>query len=166
MVPRRSSTAVLLGVVVSLVLHASILVPGLIKVMSGEVTPMRVLRADFAPEDFMTVEIEPDQVELGIDESTASTMTWIGFEDYQEHMAALAEVEQAAFQTTPTGSEPLSPPLRAGSMGIRVCEAVPPPQARCRSTEHQTTVPGAPHRIWISPRIPNPAWNGAVHSSA
>ena len=105
MVPRRSSTAVLLGVAVSLLLHVSVLLPGLIKVMSGDVEPMRVLRADFAPEDFKSTEIDPDQVELGIDESTASTMTWIGFEDYQEHLAALADVEQAAFQTTPTGSE-------------------------------------------------------------
>jgi len=104
MVPRRSSTAVLLGLAVSLVLHASILLPGLINVMSGEVEPMRVLRADFNPEDFKAPEIDPDQIELGIDESTASTMTWIGFEDYKLHIAAIAEVEQAAFQTTPTGS--------------------------------------------------------------
>ncbi len=111
MVPRRASTAVLLGLAVSLVLHGTILLPGLINVMSSQVEPMRVLRADFNPEDFMTAEVEPDQVKLGIDESTASTITWIGFEDYQAHMAALAEVEQAAFQTTPTGSEatPASP---------------------------------------------------------
>ena len=104
MVPRRASTAVLLGLAVSLALHASILLPGLINVMSGEVEPMHVLRADFNPEDFMA-DIAPDQVKLGIEESTASTMTWIGFEDYQEHLAAIADVEQAAFQTTPTGSE-------------------------------------------------------------
>ena len=105
MVPYRASTAVLLGLAVSLVLHGTILLPALINVMSGEVEPMRVLRADFNPEDFMTSEIEPDRVKLGIDESTVSTMTWIGFEDYQEHLAAIADVEQAAFQTTPTGSE-------------------------------------------------------------
>ncbi len=111
MVPRRASTAVLLGLAVSLVLHATILLPALINVMSGEVTPMRVLRADFNPEDFMTAEIEPDRAKLGIDESTVSTMTWIGYEDYQEHLAAIADVEQAAFQTAPTGSEasPASP---------------------------------------------------------
>ena len=111
MVPHRASTAVLLGLVVSLVLHCSILLPGLINVMSGDVEPMRVLRADFNPEDFMTADVEPEKVKLGIDESTVSTMTWIGFEDYQKHLAAIAEVEQAAFQTTPTGSEaaPASP---------------------------------------------------------
>ena len=111
MVPRRASTAVLLGLAVSLVLHATVLLPALINVMSGEVEPMRVLRADFDPEDFMAAEPDPDRVKLGIDESTTSTMTWIGFEDYQEHMAAIADVEQAAFQTTPTGSEatPASP---------------------------------------------------------
>ncbi len=105
MVPRRASTAVLLGLAVSLVLHGTILLPALINVMSGEVEPMRVLRADFNPEDFMAHELDPDRVKLGIDESTASTMTWIGFEDYQEHLAAIADVEQAAFQTTPTGSD-------------------------------------------------------------
>jgi len=111
MVPRRASTAVLLGLAVSLALHASVLLPGLINVMSGDVEPMRVLRADFNPEDFMTADVEPEKVKLGIEESTASTMTWIGFEDYQKHLAAIAEVEQAAFQTTPTGSEaaPASP---------------------------------------------------------
>ncbi len=111
MVPRRASTAVLLGLAVSLVLHATILLPALINVMSGKVTPIRVLRADFNPEDFMAAELDTDRVDLGIDESTVSTMTWIGFEDYQEHLAAIAEVEQAAFQTTPTGSEatPASP---------------------------------------------------------
>ncbi len=105
MVPRRASTAVLLGLAVSLILHGSIILPALFKVMNGEVEPMRALRADFNPEDFMAPDVDPDQIELGIDESTVSTMTWIGFEDYQEHLAALAQVEQAAFQTTPTGSE-------------------------------------------------------------
>lgn len=104
MVPRRASTAVLLGLVISLMLHASILVPGLMQVMRGEVQPVHMLRANFDSDDFVTT-AQPDQVELGLDESTASTMTWIGFDDYQEHMAAVAEVEQAAFQTTPTGSE-------------------------------------------------------------
>lgn len=110
MIPRRASTAVLLGLVVSLALHASILLPGLIRVMSGEVQPVHALRTDFDSEDFANPS-RPDQVPLGLDESNASTMTWIGYEDYQEHMAAVAEVEQAAFQTEPTGSEaaPASP---------------------------------------------------------
>ena len=39
MVPRRASTAVLLGLVLSIVLHGSILLPGLVQVMKGKVQP-------------------------------------------------------------------------------------------------------------------------------
>ncbi len=105
MVPRRSSVTLLAGLVLSVLLHASILLPALVNVMSSELAVPVTLRADFTADDFDAVP-EPDSIKLGIDESTTSSMTWIGFEDYQEHMAALAEVEQAAFQTTPTGAEP------------------------------------------------------------
>ena len=47
------------------------------------------------------VEPEPEleeRVELGIDESDAVTMNWIGFSEYEKHLAALAEVEQAALR--------------------------------------------------------------------
>jgi hypothetical protein len=41
---------------------------------------------------------EQEDVRLGIDDSTAVTMNWIGYEEYQQHLAELAEVEQAAFR--------------------------------------------------------------------
>lgn len=59
-----------------------------------------------------------EPVRLGIDESNAQTMNWIGYEEYQEHLAELAEVEQAAFRmrvasgaegTAPTGLPPVEP---------------------------------------------------------
>lgn len=39
-----------------------------------------------------------EKVELGIDESTAVTMNWIGYAEYEKHLAALSEVEQAALR--------------------------------------------------------------------
>jgi len=39
-----------------------------------------------------------DTIELGIDGSTANTMNWIGYAEYEQHLAQLAEVEQAAFR--------------------------------------------------------------------
>ncbi len=38
---------------------------------------------------------EKARVELGIDKSEASTLTWIGYEDYEQQRARFAEIEQA-----------------------------------------------------------------------
>jgi outer membrane biosynthesis protein TonB len=45
-----------------------------------------------------TPTLEKQEVVLGIEQSKASTLTWIGFEQYQKHIARLADVEQAAMQ--------------------------------------------------------------------
>jgi len=83
------------GLGISLVINAFVLVPGLaadltgIAADSGDQTHVR-------PPQF-TPEPEAPEVKLGIDESEASTLTWIGYEQFQEHMARLAEMEQAQF---------------------------------------------------------------------
>ena len=61
-----------------------------------EAGPEKLL-GTFEPEDFRE---RDETVRLGIDRSKASTLTWIGYEEYRQHMAALAETEQAAFRTT------------------------------------------------------------------
>jgi len=72
------------------------------------------------PDEPTPDEPEPDEmkVELGIDESDAVTMNWIGFAEYEKHLAALAEVEQAALRleassgargSAPATLEPVSP---------------------------------------------------------
>ncbi|MEY4118188.1 MAG: hypothetical protein RLZZ116_1516, partial [Planctomycetota bacterium] len=50
------------------------------------------------PEDLKAEEAREEKVELGIDESDAVTMNWIGYADYEKHLAALSEVEQAALR--------------------------------------------------------------------
>jgi hypothetical protein len=46
---------------------------------------------------------EPEEPMLGLKDSMAKTMNWIGYEEYEEHLARLAETDQAAFQMNPSG---------------------------------------------------------------
>ena len=52
----------------------------------------------------------PEQEPLGIEKSEAETLTWIGYEEYQEHLARLSEVEQAAMLATPVAGGGGTPP--------------------------------------------------------
>ena len=45
-----------------------------------------------------TPRIEQLEIVLGIEESQASTLTWIGYDNYEKHLARLAQVEQASMQ--------------------------------------------------------------------
>ena len=46
---------------------------------------------------------EEDEPVLGLEDSMAKTMNWIGYEEYEEHLARLAETDQAAFQLNKSG---------------------------------------------------------------
>jgi hypothetical protein len=108
-----STRIVLLGLVVSLVLHGVVLVPALVHIMTADPLSPNILRTRFTPEDFSDPAKPPpeteDEVKLGIENSNESTMTWIGYDEYEEHLARLAEVEQAAFTDQPTGGPPAEP---------------------------------------------------------
>ena len=99
----RSTSSMLLGLLVSVMLHAIFLVPALVAVLTVQANNPGRLNARFEPEFFREPETPPEEiVELGLDRpAPKSTLTWIGYEDYEEHLAALADIEQAAFQTTP-----------------------------------------------------------------
>jgi len=45
-----------------------------------------------------TPQLEQPEIVLGIEESQASTLTWIGYDNYEKHLARLSQVEQAAMQ--------------------------------------------------------------------
>ena len=45
-----------------------------------------------------TPRLEQPEIVLGIKESQVSTLTWIGYDNYEKHLARLAQVEQAAMQ--------------------------------------------------------------------
>lgn len=84
-----------IGLAVSCVINALLIVPGL-TADTGTSDDDSLTGDDVQPPDFMT-EPPEDEVTLGIEESDASTLTWIGYKQFQEHMAKLSELEQAQF---------------------------------------------------------------------
>lgn len=105
---RDSNLPLALGLVLSVILHAAVIVPALMMAFASSNPAGRMQAARFDPEDFRPPEEEPEapeppDVQLGIDAPTPSTLTWVGYEEYQKHLAALAEFEQAAFTDEPTG---------------------------------------------------------------
>ncbi len=110
----HSIIPLVLGFVASVLAHVAIIVPLLVAIMTASGWQSVRLDTAFEPEDFKASEQEPDQddeVRLGIDARTPSSFTWIGYEEYQEHLAVLAEVEQAA--NSPAAPAQLSDPLNA-----------------------------------------------------
>ncbi|RLS67122.1 MAG: hypothetical protein DWH97_02150 [Planctomycetota bacterium] len=64
----------------------------------GAIAARRVLQERRERDRALPPEAREEEVHLGIDESNAATMNWIGYEEYERHLAELAEVEQAAFR--------------------------------------------------------------------
>ncbi|HMN96966.1 MAG TPA: hypothetical protein PKC43_10755 [Phycisphaerales bacterium] len=44
----------------------------------------------------------PEEVALGIDAPTPSSLTWIGYDHFEEHLARLSAIDQAAFDDDPS----------------------------------------------------------------
>ena len=106
MTNHRSIIPLVLGFVASVFAHLAVIVPLLVAIMTASGWQSVRLQTAFDPEDFQAPEQEPeqdDEVRLGIDARTPSSFTWIGYEEYQEHLAVLAEVEQAAHSPMPPG---------------------------------------------------------------
>ncbi len=55
------------------------------------------------------VEPEPDPLRLGLNDSTATSLTWLGFDEYIEHIAEQSEVDQPELTIDP----PSGPPTEA-----------------------------------------------------
>jgi len=102
---RFDTIRLLLGVGVSLVLHAMVVVPAFVTVLTDQSdAPASADQHSASSQDESRKTPPKDRkMELGLEKSDASTMTWIGYEEYREHLARLAEVEQAAFMTDPVG---------------------------------------------------------------
>ncbi len=68
-------------------------------------------------------ELDPAEV-LGIEESQADTLTWIGYEEYEKHLARLSEVEQAAMSANPSSGGGGGAPAASGGA---TASSSPPP---------------------------------------
>ena len=97
----REGGVLLIGVVASVCLHGLVLLPWLSAAAdASNHSAATELESPIAPPP-----PEPDrnEIDLGIDQSLARTMTWIGFEEYEEHLAQLSEIEQAAMTESASG---------------------------------------------------------------
>jgi len=85
-----------------------------------------------------------EEVRLGIDRSSANTLSWIGYEEYERHLAELAEVEQAAYRlAVASGSRgdasPLLPPAPPSpSVAVSPEPSPLPLPAAARGSEAET----------------------------
>ncbi|MEE9130231.1 MAG: hypothetical protein V3T84_09450 [Phycisphaerales bacterium] len=102
MTNHRSIVPLVFGFVASVLAHLAVIVPLLVAIMTASGWQSVRLEAAFDPEDFKARD-QDDEVRLGIDARTPSSFTWIGYEEYQEHLAVLAEIEQAANSPMPLG---------------------------------------------------------------
>lgn len=82
-------------------------------------------RASALP-DAMTNPPEKPPPQLGVEESRTATMTWIGYEEYERHVARQSEVDQAAFEIggpgAPVPPAPQSQPVDAETIREAVAE--------------------------------------------
>ena len=102
MTNHRSIIPLVFGFVASVLAHLAVIVPSLVAIMTASGWQSVRLETAFDPEDFKARD-QDDEVRLGIDARTPSSFTWIGYEEYQEHLAVLAEIEQAANSPMPPG---------------------------------------------------------------
>ena len=85
---------------------------------------------------------EPPAEPLGIDKSEAETLTWIGYEEYAEHLARLSEVEQAAMSTAPMAGGGGSPAASNPSAAVaRAAAPAIPMSAQPAAAAPAMTVP-------------------------
>jgi hypothetical protein len=105
---------------------------------------------------------DPTEVKLGIDESEASTLTWIGYEQYQEHMAQLSELDQAQFTVgggaTGGGGAPNPPAPEPSPPASNPTEPATPSQVPAPESATPPPVPTSPHLPdRPDPELPAPA---------
>ncbi len=88
-------------------------------------------------DDASAADTSPDRIPLGLDEGVPSSLTWIGFTEYEKHLAELAETDQAAFTMA---TAPIVPPMDM----VEPTDAEPEPAEPVESTVLEPAEPGAP----------------------
>ena len=100
MTSQRNNLPLVIGLGISVSIHLLIMLPIFLAALTAG-PPVSYLEARFNPEDFTppseSEEIEDDETRLGLEADAPSTLTWVGYEQYEQHIAALAKMDQAAF---------------------------------------------------------------------
>ena len=93
------------SLVASIFIHLFLLLPAMLAVAEADSS-----LTDFEHEldEHMEEQKLPEQEQLGLDQSTTSSMTWVGYDTYKEHLAQLSEFDQAQFNeaSSPDSSAP------------------------------------------------------------
>ncbi len=95
MVGETSNRTMWLGVAVSLVLHAA---------AAWALLGGRTLLAEAAFDPSASPPHQEKKIDLGDPESTKMSMSWLGFDEYREHVAAKSEVDQPELTMDPSGA--------------------------------------------------------------
>lgn len=139
---RKDTRILLAGLLFSIVFHLTFLLP-LVVDISEEGDQDRLIELASAIEP-PPLEPEPQEPVLGIDESMAKTMNWIGYEEYEEHLARLSENDQAAFDMADSGGGG-APPTTPSEMVEAPTKTTPtkksqpaPPSMTAPNPESQT----------------------------
>lgn len=98
--PRTEQTRLLIAVVASVLAHALGIV-----VFAGSYGTLLAQKYTG-----ITTEDDPQEIRLGIEHSEAQTIDWIGYEEYQRHLAPPAEQSQAMMTTGAAQASAPSPP--------------------------------------------------------
>lgn len=125
--PRRDNLPVAVALVLSAGVHVIALGPMLSAVRAG---------ADEEPlwTDTTPLESPAERIKLGLDEGVPSSLTWIGFTEYEEHLARLSETEQAAFaEAVPSEAPAPEAPVQPTP------EAEPEPEPEAEPAEAEPT---------------------------
>ncbi len=134
-----------IGLLVSIAFNAVLIVPGLAADAGADgLHPSE--EQPIQPPEFNPPS-EPDEVKLGIEESEASTLTWIGYEQFREHMAQLSELEQAQFVAggaAEGGGGTPSPPSEPSSESTPAPSEPEPPKPSSEALAQQPPLPETP----------------------
>ena len=130
----RTGTSVL----VSIAIHG-LVIALLVGTVAGSAATSAIERDALHPEP----EEEKPEV-LGIEESTAETVTWIGYEEYEEHLARLSEVEQAAMVDAPVSGGGGGPTGSSASGSVVPAPPSLPGRSRPSNSAPAATLPAEP----------------------
>ena len=141
---RPSRSPLVFWLAASLAIHLAILLPAALHVLQQ---PMGSAAVPARMEQDAVDDPHSEETPLGIDVSDVSTMTWIGHEEYEEHLAQLGEVEQAAFDPRP------GTPAAPSPESVIVTEPQPAAPSETEVATTEVAEPPAPQTFPIDPAL-------------
>lgn len=158
---RRERRDPLLGpsLALSVGLHALVILPLLAATLTAAGPSGDGPLFEPAPKEDPPPAPEEPEPPLGIDRSEAVTLNWIGYEEYAEHLAKLAETDQAAFIDDDAGGgggtagESTRPQGDAAADG----PAPAPPARETPPASGGASPPGVPSMVPAAAKTPDPA---------